>query len=170
MGDRLQVRLADVVTAALGPVEAPAFLGRLALAAADLSDALSLVYGRSADVTDLLERGVLLALAAAQKRPAYLRQLDRRREAEPGWFQDPRMQGYVCYTDRFCGTLSGLPERLDYLAELGVTYLHLMPLLRPRPGENDGGYAVADYCAVDPRLGSMADYCPPLRPRCGPGG
>lgn len=157
VGDRLQVRLADVVTAALGPVEAPAFLGRLALGTADLTDALSLVYGRSADVTDLLERGALLALAAAQERPEDLRQLDRRREAEPGWFQDPRMQGYVCYTDRFCGTLSGLPERLDYLAELGVTYLHLMPLLRPRPGENDGGYAVADYRAVDPRLGSMAD-------------
>jgi amylosucrase len=32
-----------------------------------------------------------------------------------------------------------------------------MPLLKPRPGENDGGYAVMDYRAVDPRLGTMAD-------------
>src|ERR671932_687442 len=48
-------------------------------------------------------------------------------------------------------------ELLDHLAELGTTYLHLMPLLQPRPGENDGGYAVADYRAVDPRLGTMAD-------------
>src|SRR4029453_15515808 len=55
------------------------------------------------------------------------------------------------------GTLGALPERLDYLAELGTTYLHLMPLLQPRPGENDGGYAVADYPAVAPRLGPMAD-------------
>ena len=47
--------------------------------------------------------------------------------------------------------------RLDYLAELGVSYLHLMPLLRPRAGDSDGGYAVADYDAVDPRLGTMAD-------------
>jgi amylosucrase len=30
-------------------------------------------------------------------------------------------------------------------------------LLQPRPGENDGGYAVADYRAVDPRLGTMDD-------------
>ena len=67
------------------------------------------------------------------------------------------MSGYVCYADRFCGTLDALPERLDYLAELGVTYLHLMPLLQPRPGENDGGYAVMDYRAVDPRLGTMDD-------------
>ena len=41
--------------------------------------------------------------------------------------------------------------------ELGVTYLHLMPLLRPRDGESDGGYAVADYDQVDPRIGTMAD-------------
>ena len=32
-----------------------------------------------------------------------------------------------------------------------------MPVLRPRPGESDGGYAVADYDEVDPRLGAMAD-------------
>ena len=34
------------------------------------------------------------------------------------------------------------------MSELGVTYLHLMPLLKPRPGQNDGGYAVMDYRAV----------------------
>jgi glycosidase len=67
------------------------------------------------------------------------------------------MIGYVCYTDRFAGTLAGVREHLDYLAELGVTYLHLMPLLRPRAGENDGGYAVTDYDATDPRIGTMAD-------------
>src|SRR3712207_7360624 len=50
--------------------------------------------------------------------------------------------GYVCYVDRFCGTLDRLRDHLDYLGELGITYLHLMPLLKPREGENDGGYAV----------------------------
>ena len=35
-----------------------------------------------------------------------------------------------------------MEEHLDYLDELGVPYLHLMPLLRPREGDNDGGYAV----------------------------
>ena len=83
--------------------------------------------------------------------------LDRAREVDPGWFQRARMFGYVCYADRFAGDLSGVRERLDYLAELGVTYLHLMPLLRRRTATNDGGYAVVDYGAVDPRLGTMAD-------------
>jgi amylosucrase len=67
------------------------------------------------------------------------------------------MVGYVCYADRFARSLPGVRRHLDYLTELGVTYLHLMPLLRPRNGENDGGYAVEDYDAVDPRVGSMAD-------------
>ena len=53
------------------------------------------------------------------------------------------MIGYVAYADRFAKTLAGVRDRLDYLAELGVTYLHLMPLLQAREGDNDGGYAVA---------------------------
>ena len=82
---------------------------------------------------------------------------DLAREANPGWFQGPDQVGYVCYTDLFAGTLPGVVERVDYLAELGVTYLHLMPLLRPRKGANDGGYAVVSYDEVDPRLGTMDD-------------
>jgi len=41
--------------------------------------------------------------------------------------------------------------------ELGVTYLHLMPLLKPRPAQNDGGYAIMDYRAVRSDLGSIDD-------------
>ena len=48
-------------------------------------------------------------------------------------------------------------ERLPYLRELGVSYLHLMPLLQARPSPNDGGYAVVDYGAVEPALGTMDD-------------
>jgi amylosucrase len=98
-----------------------------------------------------------LAVEAALVRPSALLALDRRREVDPGWFQRARMVGYVAYVDRFAGDLAGVRERLDYLAELGVTYLHLMPLLAPREGDNDGGYAVVDYDVVDPRLGSMDD-------------
>ena len=32
-----------------------------------------------------------------------------------------------------------------------------MPLLKPRPGANDGGYAVADYRQVNPAYGTMED-------------
>ena len=75
----------------------------------------------------------------------------------PDWLQQPRMFGYACYTDRFAGDLKGVAKQLDHLEELGVTYLHLMPLLQPREGDNDGGYAVQDYRAVRADLGTIDD-------------
>lgn len=84
-------------------------------------------------------------------------QRDLQREAESDWYQQPDMVGYVAYADRFAGNLAGIHDHLDYLGELGITYLHLMPLLKAREGESDGGYAVASYEEVDPRLGTTED-------------
>ena len=154
---RMSPELAADAENRLGRSEAVAFLARLETGLIDLYDPLDAVYGDRHDTDALMERLVRVALAAAEARPADLRELDRRREIDRDWYQRARMVGYVCYADRFCGTLRDLPERLPYLEELGVTYLHLMPLLRPRPGENDGGYAVMDYREVDPRLGTMDD-------------
>ena len=149
--------------ARLGRTEADAFLTRLELLSADITEPLAQVYGPVTDPGQLATDLVLDALEAAATRPAPLRMLDRRREIDPAWFQRSEMIGYVCYADRFAGSLAGVREHLDYLAELGVTYLHLMPLLRPRDGETDGGYAVADYDAVDPELGTMDDLQAPGR-------
>ena len=88
----------------------------------------------------------LLARIDGERDPQ-LRRHDFEREITPDWFQRPRQVGYISYVDRFGGTLAGVRERLHYLRELGVSYLHLMPLLRSRDGPNDGGYAVADYRA-----------------------
>lgn len=104
-----------------------------------------------------VERVLELIISAHRDRRPSLRALDRRRLLRPDWFSGPEQVGYVCYPDRFAGTLDGVRERIDYLRELGVTYLHLMPLLQPREGQDDGGYAVRDYRAVRPDLGSMDD-------------
>src|SRR3954464_13792216 len=101
---------------------------------------------------------LLRAIAAtAAARPDELRALDHEREITPDWLRREQAIGYVAYVDRFAGTLAGVRERLPYLRELGAGYLHLMPLLRARPAPNDGGYAVADYGAVEPALGTMDD-------------
>ena len=147
----------DEARSRLGPAEADAFLTRLETLSFDITGPLGQVYGDVTDVGKLATELVLDALAAAAARPPELRRLDRRREIDPAWFQRSRMIGYVCYADRFAGSLRGVHEHLDYLVELGVSYLHLMPLLRPRAGESDGGYAVADYGQVDPRVGTMDD-------------
>ena len=98
-----------------------------------------------------------LASAAYVARSDRLHVRDLERMLRPDWLQDPAMVGYAAYTERFAGDLRGVTDHLPYLAELGVTYLHLMPLLRPREGDNDGGYAVADYRSVRPDLGTMDD-------------
>ncbi|AXA92269.1 alpha-amylase family glycosyl hydrolase [Massilia sp. YMA4] len=102
---------------------------------------------------DLL--GSIGALLAA--RPADLLALDARRAADPGWFLRQHMLGYSAYADRFGGDLAGVGKRIGHLGTLGVTYLHLLPFLKPRAGENDGGFAVASFDEVDPALGSMDD-------------
>ncbi len=97
------------------------------------------------------------AVAGWLARPERLRARDRERLLVPDWFQQPDALGYVAYADRFAGDLGGVAQHIDYLRELGTTYLHLMPLLRPREGANDGGYAVADYREVRADLGTMTD-------------
>ena len=90
-------------------------------------------------------------------RPEPLRLLDLERQITPDWFERSNMVGYVCYPEFFAGRLTDVRARLDYLQELGITYLHLMSMLKPRPGKNDGGYAIMDYRAINPALGDMAD-------------
>jgi amylosucrase len=144
------------VQAGLPPTEADALLARVDRYLPDALEALSALYGAAHDVDELREGLLGIVVEAAAARPDELRMLDRRREIAPDWFQSERTIGYVLYVDRFAGTLDGVRGHVDYLQELGVTYLHLMPLLRPRAGPNDGGYAVADYREVDPRVGTMA--------------
>jgi len=93
----------------------------------------------------------------AAERPAAMVALDEARLADPDWFVAPDMLGYSTYVDRFAGTVDGLIDKVDHLESLGVRYLHLLALLKARAGDSDGGFAVADYLAVEPRLGTMAD-------------
>jgi amylosucrase len=121
----------------------------------DLVEGLTEAYGTrapelAADLVDLAARRFV-------ERPAQLRLLDLQRHVAPDWFQSPSMLGYAAYTERFAGTLKGVIDCVPYLAELGVTYLHLMPLLQPRPRPNDGGYAVMDYRKVREDLGTFDD-------------
>ncbi|MFC6159458.1 alpha-amylase family protein [Kribbella jiaozuonensis] len=54
-----------------------------------------------------------------------------------------------------CGDLRGVGQRIDHLADLGVTCLWLMPFY-PSP-DRDDGYDITDFYGVDPRLGTHGD-------------
>ncbi|UAJ10881.1 alpha-amylase family glycosyl hydrolase [Glacieibacterium megasporae] len=97
----------------------------------------------------------LLGRAVASRR-ADLKALDHRRSADIGWTARSGETVYAFYVDQFAGTLDGVVDRLDYLQSLGIRWLHPLPLLKARPGESDGGFAVADYREVEPRLGDLA--------------
>jgi amylosucrase/maltose alpha-D-glucosyltransferase/alpha-amylase len=86
-----------------------------------------------------------------------LKALDALRETDPYWYQSHRMVGAMCYVDLFSENLQGLIERIPYLTELGITYLHLMPIFKTPEGDNDGGYAVSSYREINPALGTMED-------------
>jgi amylosucrase len=156
----LDTLLADLLAGPLARMEPLAqklFALRFEQTLPDVLRPLTQLYGHLPHFPTVLHRLLTQVAEGYAQRPEELRLLDIRRAQEPDWFQQTGMIGYVCYTDRFAGTLKGVAAKIPYLEELGVTYLHLMPLLRPRPGQNDGGYAVQDYRAVDERLGTMAD-------------
>lgn len=139
------------------PAEEAGFQLRLDRYGPEIAESLQAVYGDGDRAEEIYERLVDILARARAARPAELRHLDEARLLAPDWLQQPGMIGYIAYADRFAGTLRDVGDRLDYLAELGIRYLHLMPLLEPRPGENDGGYAVADYRRVREDLGTMED-------------
>lgn len=130
---------------------------RLARSAPDLWPMLEGLYGHRPDYAAFRDRLLAVLRQGWDARPADLRRLDLMRDLEPDWFQRSDRAGYVFYIDRFAGTLQGVLEKLDYLEDLGVTYVHLMPCLKPRPGDSDGGYSVMDYRAVNPAYGTMDD-------------
>ena len=123
---RLQKRLGDTPGAA-------DFLRRFDQYSPDVAVLLATLYGDRADYVEQLEAIFLTAADYFMERPERWKQLDADREANPTWYQHHTMMGGVCYVDRFAGTLAGIREKIPYFKELGLTYLHLMPLYqRPR--------------------------------------
>ena len=94
---------------------------------------------------------------AWEARSPALRALDEQRLANPAWYKSRDMVGMQMYVDAFAGDLKGLRAKLDYIQDCRVNYLHLMPLLQSPKGRSDGGYAVSDFRAVQPELGTMED-------------
>ncbi len=82
-----------------------------------------------------------------------------------GWHRGPLMQIYVRgYQDSDgdgIGDLRGLIQRLDYLKDLGVSGLWLMPVTQSQ--DNNHGYAVTNYRAIEAQYGTLADFDELLR-------
>ena len=115
------------------------------------------LYGTRYDFFFHVEQLLCTAATAYGERPEELLEQDRHRINEPDWFQSEKIVGGALYVDLFSENLSRAREHVPYFKQLGLTYLHLMPLFAVRPGNNDGGYAISNYRSVDPRLGTIDD-------------
>jgi maltose alpha-D-glucosyltransferase/alpha-amylase len=80
---------------------------------------------------------------------------------DPLWYKDAIV--YELHVRAFSdsnadgtGDFRGLTERLDYLQDLGVTAIWLLPFY-PSPWKDDG-YDIADYSAIHPVYGEMQDF------------
>ncbi len=122
-----------------------------------LFDRLHALYGGRYDFFYHLEEIIFEALKAGFARSIELKQLDIQRLNDPLWIQNQKMLGATGYVDLQAGNLEGIRQQISYYRELGLTYLHLMPLFARPEGENDGGYAVSSYRDVDPPLGTMEE-------------
>jgi amylosucrase len=153
---RLAPRLAETLAAA-DPGEAAEFHARLERHWPQLFGHLLDLYGGRWDFFYHLEQILLTVARGWLARPPELRALDHTRELDPAWFTSPGLAGGALYVQLFAENLGKLRGAIPYFQDLGLTYVHLMPLFAVRPGNNDGGYAISDYRSVDPGVGSIDD-------------
>ena len=77
------------------------------------------------------------------------------------WYKDAiiyqtHVRAFFDANDDGIGDFPGLTAKLDYIADLGVSALWLLPFY-PSPLKDDG-YDIADYCAVNPAYGTLDDF------------
>lgn len=91
-------------------------------------------------------------------RPTELKKQDMERLTIGNWYQSEKMVGMQLYVDRFNTNINGLKEKIPYFENLGINFLHLMPITTRPAGESDGGYAVNSYHEIDSKYGTKEDF------------
>ena len=130
---------------------------------AHLTGLLYSLYGDRWDFYDILGRLEKIMKDASEQRSAsYLKDDDQEaleceKKNERPWYLRQDAVGMMLYVDLFADDLNGLVKKIPYLKDLGINYVHLMPLFDCPKKENDGGYAISSYRKVQDKLGSMED-------------
>lgn len=91
------------------------------------------------------------------KRPLHLKKQDVERLNSTDWYRSEDLVGMQLYVDHFSKDLKGLQKKIPYFEDLGINFLHIMPITTRPEGENDGGYAVNSHTAIDPKYGTAKD-------------
>src|SRR5512138_3364440 len=114
------------------------FFTRLLANAENMHDLFHSLYGHRGDAGEWFGQLIQTTIKAYASRSSALRQLDDQKLQQDHWFLTNQLVGMSLYVDRFAGNLSKMPGKLDYLEELGVNFLHLMPIFESPANESDG--------------------------------
>ncbi|SMD41535.1 amylosucrase [Aquiflexum balticum DSM 16537] len=115
------------------------------------------LYATHPKKDELFEQLIVTLFKANNERSLDLKKQDEIKSNKNQWFLSNELVGMSLYVDRFAGNLKNMSSKLDYLEELGVNFLHIMPVFESPQGESDGGYAVSDFRKVDPKFGTLED-------------
>ncbi|EHK8998534.1 glycosyltransferase family 2 protein [Vibrio vulnificus] len=124
----------------------------------DLYSSLRVVYRSSDIVEKTILSSVQLVIEAFASRDPEFELLDTDSQNKFGSLCSNRRVGACIYIDRFAENIKGLCSKIDYLNELGINFLYLMPPFKTHPCEDDGGFAIADYKCISDALGSNKDF------------
>lgn len=133
------------------------FFVRLVANAATLQELYTELYAEHPKGRAAFGALLQIIVTAYQQRSTQLKERDQKKLMEDHWFLSNQVVGMSLYVDRFCGNLKHLKDKLGYFKELGVNFLHLMPLFESPEGESDGGYAVSNFRQVDKRFGTLEE-------------
>lgn len=122
-----------------------------------IEELFNYIYGADPNRNQNFNALLSTLITSYQSRPAIFLKKDKEKTSKGNWFLSNQITGMSLYADRFAGSINGLTEKLNYFEELGVNFLHLMPVFESPDGESDGGYAVSDFRKVDARFGSNQD-------------
>lgn len=109
------------------------------------------------DQQGFLSRLTKMLCKSWNDRSINLKEKDFLKQQQGAWYTSNAIVGMSLYVDRFGGDINGVREKLPYFEDLGVNLLHLLPVMDSPENESDGGYAVADFYKVNPKLGTLDD-------------
>jgi amylosucrase len=115
------------------------------------------LYANNENSNIVFEELLQTLITGYLNREDWLKEKDKNKQEKGNWFLSNELIGMSLYVDRFCNNLNNLSSKIDYLKNVGVNFLHLMPLFESPAKESDGGYAVSNFRKIDNRFGTLED-------------
>jgi amylosucrase len=126
---------------------------------ADIKMLFEKLYANHPNAAECFTQLLMTIDIAFKNRSNELKKLDvaKTKNENGKWFLSNKLCGMSLYVDRFCGSIKNLIKKLDYFEDLGVNFLHVMPIFESPKNESDGGYAVSNFRKIDTRFGTLED-------------